>query len=280
MPVSAIAVFAVILAVGLAAGLSAFAARAFRRSAAAPWWGALAVGLGYIIGHVGVATPSIPPADVTDRIPLIAFAGAVVAAAFAGNRDGRRARVAGYLGLAVLVYTVMLSPVLGSGEYPDDTVVWLAATGVGCLLALLNIGLLDTPARRSELWAALAVYAAGAGVVLLLSNSAVLFQLGGVLALVLAASLLGARGFPLGGGVPVAAGVLTALVVEGFVYAFLPAWSAVMLAAAPAVLWLNRFSPLARLGPRARAAVAAGLIFVPIAVAVAIVMFSKSSDGY
>jgi hypothetical protein len=220
---------------------------------------------------------------VTDRIPLIALAGAVVAALCSGRRVGFLARAAGSLGLAILAYVVMLGPVLGAGEGnfpPPETLAWLAMTAVVTLLAVLNVSLLDSPARRSELWAALTTFAVGAGVVLVLANSAVLFQLGGVLAVVLAASLLGSWGLPVGGGVPVAVAVLMALVVEGFVYAFLPTPSALLLAASPAVLWLTRLGPIARLGPKARAAVAAGLILLPVAVAAGLVLASKASDSY
>jgi hypothetical protein len=174
----------------------------------------------------------------------------------------------------------MLGPVLGAGDFPRETVVWLATTAVASLLAALNVALLDAPSRRFEVWAALTVFALGAGVVLVLANSAVLFLLAGVLAVVLAASLFGSWGLPVGGGIPVAASVLTALVVEGFVYAFLPATSALMLAASPAVLWLTRLGPLARLGPNARAAVAAGMAFLAVAVAVGLFLASRTSDGY
>jgi len=282
MPVSTTAGFALILASALAAGLSSLAARSARRrgpDAAAPWWGALVVGLAYALGHAGVATPSIPPADVTDRVPLVALAGAVVAAFGSGRRVGFPARAAGSLGLATLACVALLGPVLGAGDLPRETVAWLASTAVVTLLAALNVALLDAPARRSELWAALTALAVGAGVVLVLANSAVLFQLGGVLALMLAASLLGSWGLPVGGGGPVAAAVLTALVVEGFVYAFLPAPAALLLAASPAVLWLTRLGPVARLGPTARAAVGAGLVLIPVAVAAGLVLASKASDG-
>ncbi len=283
MPVSTTAILAVIFALGLAAGLSALAARSKRRlggGSTAPWWGTIAVGLAYAVGHAGVATPSIPPADVTDRIPIIALISAVVAIVLAGGRGRSWGRISGYLGLAILVNVVMLGPVLGSGDFPQETVIWLAASAVASVLATLNVGLLDAPGRRVDLWAALVVFAFGAGVVLVLSNSAVLFQLGGVLAVVLAASLLGAWGLPIGGGVPVALAVLTALIVEGFVYAFLPASGALILAAAPATLWLTRIGPLARLGPRTRAVVAAVLISIPVALAAGLVLASKSNDGY
>jgi hypothetical protein len=282
MSVSATAAFAVLLAMALAAGLSALAARTFRRRGFAPWWGALAVGLAYVLAHAGVATPAIPPVDVTDRVPMLALAGAVVAASLAGGRDVLWARVVGYLGLAALAYVVMLGPVLGAGagDYSRETIIQLALIAVGSLLAMLNLALLDAPSQRPKFWAALTVLALGTGVILVLANSAVLFQLGGVLALVLAASLLGAWGLPVGGGIPVAATVLTALVIEGAVYAFLPATAALVLAAAPAVLWLVRLGPLARLGPKGRVVVASGLILIPLAVAVFLVLSSRSPDGY
>jgi hypothetical protein len=281
MPVPVTAILALIFAAALSAGLSALAARSSRRSGmAAPWWGAPAVGLAYALGHAGVATPSIPPADVTDRIPVIAILGVVVAVILAGNRGGGWARMTGYPGLAVLAWIVMLGPVLGAEEIPRETMIWLAGTAIASLLAALNVALLDAPAHRSELWASLTMFALGAGVVLVLANSAILFQLGGVLTLALAASLLGAWGMPIGGGVPVGVVVLTALIVEGFVYAFLPASAALTLAFAPAVLWLTRIGALARLGSKARGSIAVGLILVPVAVAIGLVIASKSSDSY
>ncbi|AGA29577.1 hypothetical protein [Singulisphaera acidiphila] len=282
MPVSTTAMIVVCLAMALAAGLSALATRSARRrdTAASPWWGALAVGLAYTLGHAGVAIPSIPPSDVTDHILGIALAGAAVAAFLVGERGGLRVRVAGYLGLAALACIVMLGPVLGAGDLPRETIGWLTATAIVSLLAVLNVALLDAPAWRSELWVTLTVFAAGAGVVLVLANSVILFLLGGVLAVVLATSLLASGGQPTGGGVPVAAAVLTALVVEGYVYAFLPTAAALLLAASPATLWLIRLRPLHRLGPKSRATVAAGLVLVPVAIAIGLILASKSFDNY
>jgi hypothetical protein len=204
MPVSMTALFALIFAAALSGGLSALAARSTRRSGkAAPWWGESAVGLAYALGHVGVAPPAIPPADVTDRIPVIALLVGVVAMVLAINRGGPLRRIAGYLGLAAVAWIVMLSPVLGAAEISRVTMAWLVGTAFASLLAALNVALLDASDRRSELWAALAVFSLGTGVVLVLANSAILFQLGGVMTLTLAASLLGAWGKPVGGGIAV-----------------------------------------------------------------------------
>ena len=69
---------------------------------------------GYLVGHFGVATPSFPPGDVTDRIPLLALAGTVAGLL--------RLRSSGYLGLTILAYIVMLGPVLGAGEFDSEKV--------------------------------------------------------------------------------------------------------------------------------------------------------------
>jgi hypothetical protein len=74
--------------------------------------------------------------------------------------------------------------------------------------------------------------------------------------------------------------VLTSLIVEGYVYAFLPASAALVLAFAPAALWLTRLRALGRLGPKARGSIAMCLILVPVVVAIGLVIASKSSDGH
>jgi hypothetical protein len=281
MPVSMTAIIALIFATVLSGGLSALAARWSRRDGKAPpHWGGAAVGLAYALGHAGVAMPSFPPSDVTDRIPMIALLGGAVAVILAGNRGGLRGRVAGYLGLAASASIVMLGPVLGAEDISRERWAWLAGTAITSSFAALNVAMLDAPARRPELWAALTVLALGTGVVLVLANSAILFQLGGVLTLALAASLLGAWGMPVGGGIAVGVAVLTALIVEGFVYAFLPASAALALAFAPAALWLTRLGALGRLGPKARGSIAMCLILVPVAVAIGLVIASKPSDDY
>jgi hypothetical protein len=150
------------------------------------------------------------------------------------------------------------------------------------LAAMTNVGLLDAAPRRLELWVGLMVLAGGSGLVLVLAHSMVLMKLGGALAVILAASLLGAWGRPIGGGIPVASAVLTALIVEGFVYASLTAKPALILAASPALLWLFRLGPISRLGPKTRASMAVGLMLIPVVIAIVLAVMSMPSDdsGY
>ena len=67
-----------------------------------------------------------------------------------------------------------------------------------------------------------------------------------------------------------AVAVLTALVLEGYVYASLPLPSALLLAAAPGAAWLTRVSPSRRLGPWASAAIGVVVVFAPVCLAVGI----------
>jgi hypothetical protein len=282
MPISTTALIVVMIAFALSAVVSAFAARSSHHrelSNAGPWWGAIGVGLAYALGHSAIAPPAYPPSDVTDRLPILALAAALVAAALAGGRDVLWARVLGLAGLAGLVILVMLGPVLGAGEYSEETVIQLASISGACLLAMVNLALLDRPSSRLELSIGLVVLALGAAIVLILSNSLVLCLLGGTLAAVLAFSLVGGWGRPVGGGVPVAATILSALLVEGSVYAFLPATPAILLAGSPGLLWLLRWGPCSRLGPKARAGLAVALIAIPVGIAIVLTFFSRVEDA-
>jgi hypothetical protein len=283
MPFSTAALVGVSLAVVAAAGLSFFASQLVRRrgiDGSAPAWGALAVGLAYAIGHLGVAMPSMPPGDVTDRIPWIAVAAAVVATILGMGRGALWGRVVAFVGLASLAWVVMLGPVLGSSDFTREQFLWLAGSAFAALFFSINVALLDSSSRHIDIWLALALLAIGSGVVLLLANSAVLFQLAGLLGVVLMASLLGSRGLAIGGGVPLASTILIALVLEGFVYAFLPAVAAVLLAAAPTSLWLTRLGPIARLGSKARITVALVIMLIPIGIAIGVTLGSQTTNEY
>jgi hypothetical protein len=279
----AMAVFAVALPAAVAAWVVALGRVLGRRrdpSGGGPWWAASAVGLAYLAGHVAVARPAVPPADVTDRIPWLALAATALALFEAFRSPGLPARAVGRSLLAVLTLWLVLGPVLAAGDLSREMAVTLAASAAVALLAWADLEALAAWAAGADVARALLITAAGAGPALLLSGSAVLGQLGAALAAALAAAWLATRGRPPAGAVPVAAALLTALVLEGHVYAALPGASALLLAAAPAGVWLTRLGPVRRLGPRAVAALGSAAVLVPVAVAVGLAVSSSPSTEY
>jgi hypothetical protein len=274
MPVSIVAILAVTFGWALAFVIPFLAVRLAKAKGYdghAPRWAGIAIGLAYIAGHLGIAMPSFPPGDVTDRIPLLALIAAILGLF--------RIRFSAYFAMTVLTYVIMLGPILSTGDFDRSVLGWLVAVSVVSALAMYNLACLDSPPRRVELSLGLIVLACGTGLVLLLSNSAVLFQLSMILAVVVLAALLGEGKTAVGGGVMVIGVVLMSLIVEGFVYAFLPTTPAMLLAASPAVLWLMRIKKIAHLGPKTKAAIGVGLMLVPVTIAVALVWMNRSTDA-
>lgn len=217
-------------------------------------WGAVGVALGYGVGHAGVAGLGSPWGEVTGRVVYVALASAA-----AGIVRGRMGwRMAAYAGLAGVVCGLMLTPVAGRAGW------WLVGTALVLVLAGVNVAALE---GRGDLKVAMAALSVGSAVVLLLARSVVLCEL---------AILLGAvLGVSRGHGAVVGFGVLGALVVEGFVYAFLPAESALLLAAALGVLWVTEVGPLARMSLTWRAALAAGLVLMVVGAAAGVVVVMR-----
>jgi hypothetical protein len=264
------AVSAVLLPAAVAAVVVALGRVLGKRSGtaeASPWWTASAVGLAYLAGHLAVARPSIPPIDVTDRIPFLALAAAVVAAVEAAAKPGPRVRAAVRFVLVALALGLILGPVIGAGDIPREVVVWLSASVAVALVAWIDLEALIARPRGADVLRALILTSGGASVALMIAESAVLCLLAAALTAALTAAWVVARGAFHQGHLSTAVAVLTALVLEGFVYATLPATSAALLAAAPAATWVTRLGPLRRLGPWSSATLGAVAVLVPIGLA-------------
>lgn len=181
-------------------------------------------------------------------------------------------RVVGRVLLASLTLGLVLAPVVGNGASSG----WLFAPAAIVLAAWANVELPAARGDGSDAYRSLLVTAGGAGLVLLLSGSAVLGQLGVALtAALVAAGVASGMRTPLGFA-PAGAAVLVGLVLTGFVYGSLPAPSAFLLAAAPATAWLSRIGPARRFGPWATAA----LVAVPVGAAVALAVSASPAFDY
>jgi hypothetical protein len=214
-------------------------------------WGLAA---GYLAGHTAILWPSFPPIDVTDRIPYLALAAALWVGFEAIWRNSDLPRWGGLAVLACLTLGMTLSPIL-LREDPIDrrTALWIAGLAGTVLVSWINLELLARHAGRAALAVPMVLVIVGGAAILVISGSAVLGQLSVILAMAWVASaglaLWFVDGVPLRNMVPVVATVLSALMVTGHVYANVPAWSAVVLAAAPAGAWSGKIGPARRLAP-------------------------------
>ena len=269
----------VMLAVAAGASVAAVLAGVARALGGKPggWVGASAVGSGYVAGHLVFAWPAIPPVDVTDRIPWLALAAVLVAVFEAGRTPRPWTRWVGRSVLAALVLGAMLGPVAGA---PGMLRVWLIP-GLVALLAWADVEVLAARCALADVLRALLITAGGTTVALVFAGSAVLPFLCAVLTAALAGGwLVVVRDGPPRGWVTVALAVLTALVLDGSIYAFLPVPTALLLAAAPAMTWLTRLGPARRLGRWPALAFGTVSVLIPIAIAIAVaVALTPSLDS-
>lgn len=250
------AVLALALSAAVSGAVALLSTRSARLRGRPPKWDALGPALGYALGHSAMALPTFPPADVTTRIPYLALASALLSMILTPGQGGLARRLTTSLGLAVLTYLVMLSPLLSRAASSSGLFIQLVAAGLAALLAVSNIAFLDNSASRSELLASLVVLSLGSAFAFLMARSAILF----LLALVLSASLLGACLSRSTGLVPVGLTILSALTLESYFYASLPPGTALVLAASPSVVWTTRLAPIARLGMMSRSFFSAALM--------------------
>ncbi len=200
---------------------------------------ALAVGLGYAAGHAALAGwPPFPPIEATQWLFVFALAAAALAIlplSTAGGRGLRRALIA--LGVPL----PLAWPLAQHTWSKPETAAWLAGLTLGIFALQTALDALrERPAGR-WLPLALVVSASLGGATVLLSGSAWVAQLAGVLAATLAALALAAMLWPARsprGALLPAGTLLFALLVTGVLYVEVPLGSGLLIAAAPCALWL------------------------------------------
>jgi hypothetical protein len=258
------------------------------------WGGAASLAVGFFAGVwvLGVR-PRFPPREDQDRWLLVLLP-AAVAVENAAAALARLPRLAWSLRLAL---AAAAAPILlygssyvadlsgpGSREWTQGKA-GLILGGLAASLAAVWI-LLDRLARRSARGAvplALALAAAGGGVVVLLSG----YSSGGQLGFPLAAGLAGAaaasfflRGNPdLRGVLGVGIVGLFALLVVGRFFGKLTTTNAVLLFAAPLLAWLPELPFLGRIGPRRRAFAGWSLTGLPVALALVLAWQKFQADS-
>jgi len=231
-------------------------------------WSSLAIGLAYIAGQAAVARPAFPPVEVTDRIPWLALAATVLAVAEAVWALAPWVRLFGRSLLSTLSLGLMLGPVVSADDLSRPLLGWLTVTAVLAFLAWLNLWALERVGRGTDAFRSLIVTSSGATLVLLFSGSAALCLLGVALTVSMAVGRLAAWDRAPVSGLVAGSTVLTALVLEGYIYASMSPWSALLLAAALAGTWITRMEPLR--GKQGISATVPGTIAVLVPVGLAV----------
>jgi hypothetical protein len=236
------------------------------------WADAIAVGIGYAVGHtVTAGWPPFPPIEATQWLPYLGIAVTILAVIDTLLRPpGVMRAVIWFLG-CVGILSLLLASKFQYGWSLFAGVLWIA--GLATAMLVLT-SFLDRVAQRDasiSLPLILAIVAGGTGLALMLSGSMLLGQLALVLAgtfgaIVIVGTLLpnaiNGRGIA-----PVSATLLSALWLSGYFFSELPSVSGFLLLVSPVpALMLVLFDESGN--PRRGLLLRAILVAVPVALAV------------
>ncbi|HEV3163424.1 MAG TPA: hypothetical protein VGZ22_05245 [Isosphaeraceae bacterium] len=247
----------------------------------------LALGLGYLAGHQ--ATIGSPPMPLSLSMEAMHWLGFVAVAAILVGLIEAFLPAPSWLrwllraGLVVLTVWLVANSLLDPQR--DDRLSWpsLAAAILIALAFWANLqSLADRQAGRG-VPLAIMVLAGSACPIILMAGIIVVAELAAALWFCTFAVLVAAwldRGTSLArGGVTVVASLLIGLVLNGLYYGDLPPATAILMALAPAGLWLGRIGSLQR-HPRWRATACSLAVLLPLVAALAItVLASPSFEG-
>ena len=232
----------------------------------------LAVGLGFIAAHCALAMPGFPPLDVTDRIPWIVGLALLLELAEALSPAPLWSRLENRIIVIALAIGAILGPILETTFETRDGTIWVVGVGILAIFSQVNI---DAQSERASTRATAVSRLAtliAAGVTLLASGSLVLGELGFALAAAFGSvAFLTFKSSRAAGG-PIVVAAFVALLLDGYIYASLPARVAIALILAPWTCWLGAIPALKR-GNDWRATilvVPATLLMLAIAIAWAI----------
>jgi hypothetical protein len=250
------------------------------------WWksagrcaGALAIGAGYIAGHVLAAGWSpFPPRHATQWLFWLAVIGVIAAMADALVRPKGTVRLITWAIISMIACRLILQPKFSYAWSPAEGWLWVFAIALG-LVALTCC--LDRIERRpfgpATQFAVTTALCAGTCIALMLSGSLLLGQLACVLTAIAATSFLliiaVAGPFPPKGAAAPLGLVCAGLWLSGFFYAELPAASALLLALAPASALL----PVGKENYSQWRVLALRIAFVAVPVAVAVGLAFQAS---
>jgi hypothetical protein len=268
----------------LIAGAVLLLAAVLTRRRCGAWAGILALGVGYVAGHIVVrGWPSFPPGERTDWLFYLALVLVIL-----GLVEARWLTRASFRwGLRSIVFFVavllIVFPRMRDAWQPVESVAWLAALLIAGVAAWLS---LDGLVGRAPAWSflgCLALTVAGSAVVAFKSGLAVMALLEfGLLATVLGLLLAGCASktlFAAAQGGAAGAGLLQpAMWLIGYFLAEVPSGCALLLGVALHTTWLVEGGPLRRLRPWQRGILAMVAAAGPVLLAVWIAYLSAPTE--
>jgi hypothetical protein len=218
----------------------------WRRSSGSPgrrWVAPLAVGLGYVAAQLLLlGLPAFPPLDTTQWLLVLALVATLWGLAEAEDLGPRWSRALVSLVISLGSGYLLLRPLLGSTWTAATGWPWIAGMGLAIFALWQALGIWARRAEPIALPLVLMIWVAGTGLVLALSGSVLLGQLGGALAATLAAALLlelwnPAKAITSAAIAPLVV-ILSGLLLNGAFYSETPVGSVVLLVVSPGVAWL------------------------------------------
>lgn len=244
--------------------------RSAARVARGTWAGALAVGLAFIVGYFGNEIwPGFPPKAALNWMPFIAFV-AIVMGLLAHILPQKPAFRVIWLFVAVGAVLVLTTTPRASWNAVDLSIWYSVLVGGMLIITILTEELAERWPGASipiSLW----VWSAGIAIALAATGSLTYGHLAGILPAAMGAGVIAAWIKPTISFAHGAAATLVILGISflicGYFYSYLPASSAIILAAAPLVLWIGEFSFVTDRRPWIAAALRASFVALPIVVA-------------
>lgn len=252
----------------------------------ARWWkgasrfaGAVAIGAGYVTGHVLAAGWSpFPPRHATHWLFWLAVTGVIAAVADALVRPKRTVRLVIWAIICTIACRLILQPKFSYAWSGGEGWLRVFAIALGVVALTCCLDLVERrPFGAVTLFSVATVLCGGACVALILSGSLLLGQLAGILGGVAAACFLliiavRAAFHPSGTAAPLSL-VGAGLGLSGFFYAELPAASALLLALAPCLALL----PVGKEIHSQSRVLAYRIAFIAVPVAIAVVLALHAS---
>jgi hypothetical protein len=252
----------------------------------ARWWksasrcgGAIAIGAGYVAGHVFAAGwPLFPPRNATHWLVSFAVIGVITAAADALVRPKGTVRLVTWAIICTIACRLILQPKFSYAWSAAEGWLRVFSIALGVVVLTCCLDLVERrPFGAATLFSVTTILCGGAFIALILSGSLLLGQLAGILMAVAVTCFLliiavTAPFHPSGAAGPLSL-VCAGLWVSGFFYAELPAASALLLALAPAIALL----PVGKESYSQSRVLAYRIAFVAVPVALAVVVALHAS---